>query len=79
MATALKRQVRDLKHELSDKDNELTNLKKTLKNTKLHEFEIEMKLYVDECTWLKNKLEDVIWSKDPFADPNQVARIEEQF
>jgi len=50
MATALKRQVRDLKHELSDKDNELTNLKKTLKNTKLHEFEIEMKLYVDECT-----------------------------
>lgn len=50
MTNSLKRQVRDLKQELAQKDTELTNLKKTLKNTKLHEFEIEMKLYVDECT-----------------------------
>lgn len=50
MTNSLKRQVRDLKSELASKDTELTNLKKTLKNTKLHEFEIEMKLYVDECT-----------------------------
>ena len=50
MTNSLKRQVRDLKQELANKDTELQNLKKTLKSTKLHEFEIEMKLYVDECT-----------------------------
>jgi len=36
-----------------------------------------MKLYVDECTRLKHMLEEVIRSKDPFSDPDQVARIEE--
>lgn len=79
MTTALKRQIWDLRQDLSSKEQELGNLKKTLKNTKLQEFEIEMKLYVDECTRLKHMLEEVIRSKDPFSDPSQVARIEEQF
>ena len=38
-----------------------------------------MKLYVDECTRLKHMLEEVMRSKDPFTDPTQVLRIEEQF
>lgn len=50
ITNALKRQIRDLKIDSGRKENELTTLKRTLKNTKLHEFEIEMKLYVDECT-----------------------------
>lgn len=54
-------------------------MKRTLKFTKLEEFEIEMKLYVDECTRLKHMLEEVMRQKDPFSDPEQVARIEQQF
>ena len=59
-----------MRGELSSKSKELVDLRRTLKNTKLQEFEIEMKLYVDECTRLKYMLEDVIRSKDPFSDPN---------
>ena len=54
------------------KDQELNELKRSLKNTKLEEFEMEMKLYVDECIRLKHMLEEVMRSKDPFSDPSQV-------
>ena len=47
---SLKRQLRETKHELDKAQTELKDLKRSLKATKLEEFEIEMKLYVDECT-----------------------------
>jgi hypothetical protein len=31
--------------------------------------EVEMKLYIDECGRLRHQLEEVIRSKDTFADP----------
>jgi hypothetical protein len=41
--------------------------------------EVEMKLYVDECARLREQLEEVIRSKDTFADPQEVRAIEERF
>ena len=61
------------------KQEEVDNLKRHLKATKMNELEVEMKLYVDECTRLRHLLEEVIKSRDPLADPEEMARIEEQF
>jgi hypothetical protein len=38
-----------------------------------------MKMYIDECTRLRHQLEEVIMSKDRFADPEEVKAIEEKF
>jgi hypothetical protein len=38
-----------------------------------------MKLYMDECARLRAQLEEVIRSKDTFADPQEVRMIEERF
>ena len=54
-------------------------MKRNIKSTKLSEIEIELKFYMDECTRLRNQLEDVIKSKDTFADPEEIKLIEEKF
>ena len=38
-----------------------------------------MKMYMDECTRLRHQLEEVIKSKDTFADPEELRVIEEKF
>lgn len=43
------------------------------------ELEVEMKMYADECTRLRHQLEDVIKSKDAFADPEEMKLIEGKF
>jgi len=43
------------------------------------EIEIEMKMYIDEGTRLRHQLEEVIKSKDTFADPDELKIIEEKF
>lgn len=43
------------------------------------EIEVEMKMYIDECTRLRHQLEEVIKSKDTFADPEELKIIEEKF
>ena len=79
LTNALKRQVKELKMEVAAKDEENQKLRKNIKATKLHEFEVEMKMYVDECTRLRHMLEEVVRSKDPLADPEELANIEEHF
>ena len=54
-------------------------LKRNIKSTKIAEIEIEMKMYMDECTRLRHQLEEVIKSKDTFADPEELRAIEEKF
>lgn len=79
LTNALKRQVKELKMEVAAKDEENQKLRRNIKATKLHEFEVEMKMYVDECTRLRHMLEEVVRSKDPLADPEELANIEEHF
>ena len=50
----LKRQVQDLKDTLYTKDNEIVDLKKEIKSTKIKELEIELKVYMQECLRLRN-------------------------
>lgn len=79
LATNLKRKIRELQGEVTSKTNEVEALKRHIKSTKIAEIEIEMKLYIDECTRLRTQLEEVIRSKDTFADPQEVRIIEERF
>ena len=41
--------------------------------------EVDVKLYMDECVRLRHQLEEVIRSKDTFADPQELKIIEEKF
>jgi hypothetical protein len=75
----LKRKIRELQGDLSTKSNEVEALKRHIKSTKFAEIEVEMKLYMDECARLRAQLEEVIRSKDTFADPQEVRMIEERF
>lgn len=54
----LKSQVKDLRAEVKKKDDEVIKIKRTLKSTNIQELEVEMKLYVDECTRLRHMLEE---------------------
>jgi len=62
---ALKRQIKDLKSEMIKKEEEMLKLKRNIKVTKLNEFDVEIKVYQDECTRLKHMLGEVINSRDP--------------
>lgn len=45
----------------------------------MQEVEVEIKLYIDECSRLRKQLEDVIRSKDTFADPQELQIIKAKF
>ena len=49
--------------------DDMDRLKKNIKSTRLSEVEAEIKLYMEECARLRLQLEEVIKSKDTFADP----------
>ena len=79
LSNNLKRKIRDLQAEINDRGNEAEALKRNIKSTKIAEIEVEMKMYIDECTRLRHQLEEVIRSKDTFADPEELRLIEEKF
>ncbi len=77
MITALKRQIKELRGQVALKEEEVQALKKNTKATKLQELEIEMKMYIDECTRLRHLLEETMRAKNPLADPQEVAALQE--
>lgn len=58
-----------MQSQLLFKNDEIESLRRNIKVTKMQEIEMEMKLYIDECQRMRNKMEDIIKSKDTFADP----------
>jgi hypothetical protein len=54
----LKYHIKEMKTELTKKDEEMSKIKRSLKSTNIQELEVEMKLYVDECTRLRHMLEE---------------------
>lgn len=72
----LKNHVKELKQDMKKKDEELNKLKRSLKATNIQELEVEMKLYVDECTRLRHMLEE---SYKNSMDPNEMQKLQEQF
>ena len=75
----LKRKVKDLNLESQRKNEEIEALKRNIKSTRLSEIEVEVKFYMEECARLRHQLEEVIRSKDTFADPQELKIIEEKF
>lgn len=73
---SLKNHVKELKADLKKKDEEINKIKKSLKSTNIQELEVEMKLYVDECTRLRHMLEEAYKN---VMDPNEMAKLQEQF
>ncbi len=57
---ALKKQVKEMKQENREKEEEIGSLRRNIKTTKILEMEIEIKMYADECTRLKHMLEEVM-------------------
>lgn len=75
----LKRRIKEMQSTITAKSEELDLVKKNIKTTKATELEVEMRAYVDECTRLRQQLEEVIRSKDTFADPHELKLIEDRF
>ena len=65
----LKRKIKELLNEKTIMTDDMDRLKKNIKSTRLSEVEAEIKLYMEECARLRLQLEEVIKSKDTFADP----------
>jgi hypothetical protein len=75
----LKRKIRDINTEKQALAAEIDALKRNIRSSKLQELEVENKMYVDECARLRHQLEEVIKSKDTFADPQELKIIEQKF
>ena len=75
----LKRKIKDQQVHIQMKNDEIEGYRRNIKVTKMQELEIEMKMYIDECQRLRTKLEDIIQSKDTFADPQELQIIQEKF
>lgn len=73
---SLKNHIKEMKSELIKKDEEMSKIKRSLKATNIQELEVEMKLYVDECTRLRHMLEE---SYKNVMDPAEIAKLQEQF
>ena len=49
----LKRKIKELNNENQKKAEEIEALKKNIKSTQLQEIEVEIKVYIDECSRLR--------------------------
>lgn len=56
----LKNQCKDLHKQLDSKDDEIKEFKKSVRSTRVTELEVEMKVYLDECTRLRRLMEDTV-------------------
>ena len=79
MILNLKRKIKEVQLENQKKAAEIEALKRNIKSSRMQEIEVEIKLYMEECTRLRSQLEEVIKSKDTFADPQELKIIEEKF
>lgn len=75
----LKRRIKEMQVIIATKSQELDTLKRNIKTTKQNEMEVELRSYMEECTRLRQQLEEVIKSKDTFADPEELKIIESRF
>jgi|DEB0MinimDraft_12_1074336.scaffolds.fasta_scaffold10348_4 hypothetical protein len=64
IVSQLKKNNRDLKQEVSDKDRLIEQLKRNIKMTKSQEIEVELTVYIDECLRLRQQLEQTTIEKN---------------
>ena len=78
LVAALKKQIRDMKDEIRQKEEEAKKFRKNLKITKIQETEVEIKMFSDECTRLKHIIEEIVKQKSVGYTPQEVAAIEDK-
>jgi len=76
LANALKKQVRETRDEIRNKEKEMKKLMKSLKVTRIQEMEVEIKMFADECTRLKHIIEEVANQKAASYTPEDVVAFE---
>ncbi|OMJ81437.1 hypothetical protein SteCoe_18115 [Stentor coeruleus] len=64
LVNSLKSAIKDLKNEISIKNDEIIKLKRNIRSTKLNEIELEVQAYIDECTRLRHHLEEIMRQRD---------------
>ena len=64
IVSQLKKNNRDLKQEVSEKDRLIEQLKRNIKMTKSQEIEVELTVYIDECLRLRGQLEQASMEKN---------------
>ena len=60
----LKHNIKDLRSEIANKDQEIKKQRQNMKLSRFLEMELEVKAYMDECTRLKHYLEDFVKEKE---------------
>ena len=60
MTSNLKKQVKEARQQVHEKDEELIKIKKEIKSTKLQELDLELRTYMDECLRLRHMLEETM-------------------
>ena len=63
IVSQLKKNNRDLKMEVQEKDRLIEQLKRNIKMSKTNEIEIELTVYIDECLRLRQQLEQAFMEK----------------
>ena len=63
LVSALKKQIKNMKEEMRQKDEETTKLTKNLRITGIQELDVEIKMFSDECTRLKHIIEEIMKQK----------------
>lgn len=63
IVSQLKKNNRDLKLEVQEKDRLIEQLKRNIKMSKSNEIEIELTVYIEECLRLRTQLEQVLVEK----------------
>ena len=60
LVSNLKSTIKDLRNELKAKEEQTQKAKRDFRTSRISELEIELRVYVDECTRLKHHLEEVM-------------------
>ena len=64
IVSQLKKNNRDLKLEVQEKDRLIEQLKRNIKLSKTQEIEVELTVYIDECLRLRQQLEQTLMEKN---------------
>lgn len=72
MFSNLKTQIKDLQKLVENKEVEISELKKNSRATKMQEAEVEIKMYIDECTRLRRLLQEAYFQLGQGINPPEL-------
>lgn len=79
IVSQLKKQNRDLRMEIQEKDKYIEQYKRNIKLCKVSEVEAELQMYIEECLRLRGLLEQTIVEKDQAVYQQSNVEMQEQY